>query len=394
MAKTLPAYVKNHLSLEGIASSRGLLQFVDTAGHTTQSEASTALGLSPGTCNLHFQKLEHMGLIKRVETRRKGRGRSTVIWALDEENNYCLSLIFDVPFFQAALTDLAGRVRLKEREDLSALKRRSAVENRLRRFVGKALDEAERTGGTVRHVVACMPGIMEPGTGVLQTAINFPLLNGIDIPRLMREEFALPASCGPLGLAFYYGEIEPLPPDERVMVIYWDLGIGAAAGVGERLISHDHEEVLLAEFGHARIERDGRACHCGRRGCLEAYVGGWALIEDLADPRIRTLDQFRNAVLDGHPGALRTARKAAELLGQNVYWSLYAMQSRRLIISGPLSVLFPAVRSAFIKGLSTILTRNEIETLNPAASQDPDNAMQRGAYRWARRRFFSPDPSI
>ncbi|MGI0140708.1 MAG: ROK family protein [Thermoplasmata archaeon] len=33
------------------------------------------------------------------------------------------------------------------------------------------------------------------------------------------------------------------------------------------------------EVGHMTIVANGRPCHCRNRGCLEAYVGGWAIAE-------------------------------------------------------------------------------------------------------------------
>ena len=34
------------------------------------------------------------------------------------------------------------------------------------------------------------------------------------------------------------------------------------------------------EFGHQIVELDGKLCNCGRRGCLEAYAGGLAILRD------------------------------------------------------------------------------------------------------------------
>jgi hypothetical protein len=67
------------------------------------------------------------------------------------------------------------------------------------------------------------------------------------------------------------------------------------------------------------------------------------------------------------------------------------MQSERIVISGPLSVIFQYVRDAFLEGLRTIFTEKEIEKLNPAASIDPHDALKKGAYRFARRLFFYPE---
>ena len=50
------------------------------------------------------------------------------------------------------------------------------------------------------------------------------------------------------------------------------LGTGLGSGFvsnGEMIYGHDG---FAGEFGHVIVERNGRECGCGRRGCLEAYV--------------------------------------------------------------------------------------------------------------------------
>jgi glucokinase len=45
------------------------------------------------------------------------------------------------------------------------------------------------------------------------------------------------------------------------------------------------------EFGHQIVELDGNLCNCGRRGCLEAYAGGLAIVRD-AKKRIPGIDEL------------------------------------------------------------------------------------------------------
>ena len=50
------------------------------------------------------------------------------------------------------------------------------------------------------------------------------------------------------------------------------LGTGLGSGFvanGELIYGHDG---FAGEFGHIIVERNGRQCGCGRRGCLETYV--------------------------------------------------------------------------------------------------------------------------
>jgi N-acetylmannosamine-6-phosphate 2-epimerase / N-acetylmannosamine kinase len=54
-------------------------------------------------------------------------------------------------------------------------------------------------------------------------------------------------------------------------------GVGGGCFADGRLIRGAH--YFANGLGHMIVERDGRACTCGRRGCLEAYANAKALLE-------------------------------------------------------------------------------------------------------------------
>jgi len=54
-------------------------------------------------------------------------------------------------------------------------------------------------------------------------------------------------------------------------------GVGGSAVVGGRLVEGGSH--ALGEVGHTTVVVGGRKCHCPNWGCLEAYVGGWAIAE-------------------------------------------------------------------------------------------------------------------
>ncbi len=41
-----------------------------------------------------------------------------------------------------------------------------------------------------------------------------------------------------------------------------------------------------AELGHTKVHLDGALCRCGQRGCLEAYVGDYALLREASTARV------------------------------------------------------------------------------------------------------------
>ncbi len=54
-------------------------------------------------------------------------------------------------------------------------------------------------------------------------------------------------------------------------------GIGCGIVVEGRLLEGAHG--AAGEIGHMKVERDGRLCGCGGRGCLERYASGTGIVE-------------------------------------------------------------------------------------------------------------------
>jgi predicted NBD/HSP70 family sugar kinase len=389
-------YIASRINLRDLGSSRRVLCLLEESGPTSQIKAASKLGLSPGTCNLHFQRLEHEGLIRRLEHVRKGRGRPTVVWGTDGERNFCASLIFDVPFFQGSLTDFTGMVVHQRRTDLTGLANQRDVLARMDAFVKEATREVKGRDGKLRQVFAAFPGLLDPVTGAVRKAVNLPAIDGLDAQQRIESRHELPCYAGSLGLAYYYGETESVSPTATVMVVHWDLGVGVVTGRNDHVLTMStgnggQDMPKLTEMGHMRIVRDGRLCHCGNRGCLEAYTGGAAIIEELERPDIRGLDDLVRLAVAGDSEVLKVARRAARLLGRHLAWAIQFMGVQRIRVTGPMAPVFDRVLPAFESGLAVTFDPGEVARLDTQASRDPQASMQRGAYRLGKRLFFHPE---
>lgn len=109
------------------------------------------------------------------------------------------------------------------------------------------------------------------------------------------------------------------------------LGTGLGSGFvanGEMIYGHDG---FAGEAGHIVVERDGRECGCGRKGCLEAYVSAtgikrtaFELMSTMNTPsRLREIpfSAFDSAMIsaaaaEGDPIAKECFRYTGELLGR------------------------------------------------------------------------------
>jgi len=62
------------------------------------------------------------------------------------------------------------------------------------------------------------------------------------------------------------------------IVITIEQGVGMGIVIDGRI--YRGERGCGSEFGHTKVQLDGALCRCGQRGCLEAYIGDYALLRE------------------------------------------------------------------------------------------------------------------
>lgn len=391
MAKALSDYIRQRFAEERLDSSLPLLRLLFRRGPLSQGAAAAELAITPGACNLHCQRLEHAGLLHRADTVRHGKGRPTIVWDIDHRRNACILFVCDVPFMRGALVDFTGAVLLEERMDLSAATDQAQVLDAMDGFLDQADRLARRDGVTIRQAVGGFPGLADPVDGTIRQAVNLPVLDGLPFVRHLARR-GVPARTVSLSLCFLFGEIAGLPEHETAAVVHWDLGVGIICGHGDRVLSiqaaADGPGEII-EAGHICVERDGRRCQCGRRGCLEAYAGGRAMLAAW-HRRCARLPAFIAALQDRQPEACAAAAPAAFALGRNLAWPIQWTAAGRIIVTGPLSAAFEVLEPGLRRGLGEALPAARLRHLPVCASGNPEQNLRRGAFRLALRLFLDP----
>lgn len=122
-------------------------------------------------------------------------------------------------------------------------------------------------------------GIASPGTianGVIEKAENLKLEN-FDFAGILKEKYNIPViirnDAKAAGLAEKkYGAIKDF--DDCVFLTI-GTGIGGAAFIGGKLL--EPKRFSGFEFGHMVVNKGGRLCACGKKGCFESYASIRAL---------------------------------------------------------------------------------------------------------------------
>jgi len=394
--KELPAYIRGRLSLDELLASRRVFQLVYEQGPLTQGQASEALGLSQGTCNLHFQRLEYDGLLRalRLQPEGRGPGRPSCHWELAREQNASLGLVFDPPHVFVQLEDFAATPLLSLGASLRSCRRADKIAEKVCTLVERAVAEARARRLNLRNAFAALPGVLDFATGAVKRAVNFPALEGLDVSELMQTQFKLPTLANSLGDAYYYGEAADIPNNSTALVIYWDLGLGFAFGRNRQLLTvngGDEGGRTISELGHISIDAQGPQCHCGERGCIEAYAGGWVLLQKFAKHDVSTLEGLVALAQAGHPGFRHTLREISHLLGRHLAGAIQLFGVSEVRITGPLAPLFNYGKDEFFAGLSEVIGLHRSSGIQVQVTEDAKARLLAGATRAARRAYIYPD---
>jgi predicted NBD/HSP70 family sugar kinase len=123
-----------------------------------------------------------------------------------------------------------------------------------------------------------LPGLVETDTAGRQMlyaqTLHWP---PVPVERLVTAEVPVFAENGAKAQAraeLWFGAAREVPHSLVAL-----LGRGVGLGViSDGRLTHGYASGA-AEWGHTKVERGGRTCRCGGRGCLEAYVGSDAILD-------------------------------------------------------------------------------------------------------------------
>ncbi|MCM0676412.1 ROK family transcriptional regulator [Micromonospora phytophila] len=137
------------------------------------------------------------------------------------------------------------------------------------------------------------------------------------------------------------------------------VGSGVGAAVVTNGVTYRGASSSAGEWGHTTLVYGGRACRCGARGCLEAYVGAEAIIDRYREARRGRAvpgedEESQLSALVEAAGSSATARRVldetAAYLGAGVANLINLFNPERVVLGGwaamALGDLLPAIREA------------------------------------------------
>ncbi len=172
-----------------------------------------------------------------------------------------------------------------------------ALDGTLRKSLSRDTSQCHKAGDYVdllREAAACLSenarprgigiavaGVLDLDAGRVVDSPNLPALRDFRLLEALQDAFSsVPVRMINDASAAALGEYFAGAGAGCRSMFIMTLGTGVGGGFVQDGELWGGASGMAGEIGHMVIERDGKLCNCGSRGCLEAYFSGWSLIRD------------------------------------------------------------------------------------------------------------------
>ncbi|GAA1199686.1 ROK family protein [Prauserella alba] len=322
------------------ATSPGhVLAVLRAHGPLTRQELQVRVGLSRVTMVERLEVLRRHGLVRAGGRRRSSGGRRAEVLQVDVETPTALTVDLGQSHAALAVTDLRGTVLARGDHRLPARHGPDDVVPLLLRTGRELLDRTGR-GDTLRALALSLPGQIDHDRGVTVAPPTMPGWNARPLREPFADAFGVPVLLENDANALAFGDYCAMGrPDSTVVGVKVGTGIGAGVIVSGRI--HRGQSGTAGEMGHMRIEGDDRRCACGRNGCVAASASGMALVRQLRESGVRSIDDVVRRVGAGRGEAVRAAAEAGRLVGTVLATVVTIVNPRHVRVGGAVGVLAP-----------------------------------------------------
>jgi glucokinase len=230
----------------------------------------------------------------------------------------------------------------------------------------------ESAGGKVAGVGIGAAGQVDHEKGVFIEGPNVPNWKNVPVAREIQKAINRPVVLDNDAHVAALGEYAYGAGRGAAAMLMVTLGTGVGGGVVLDGRLYRGINNTAGEFGHTTIQHDGPVCACGRRGCVEAFIGTQGILRRAREKMM--LD--RNSVLHGippnemeprhvgeaaekgDPAAQAVLRDIGEFLGAGVANVVNLLNIEKAVIGGGVSNagewIFESARERLAKDALTV----------------------------------------
>ena len=351
------------------------------AGLVSRTDLARRTGLSLPTVSEIVADLIARSVVEERETAVSGGGRKPVLLALKADAGFVIGIKVTETQVIAVRTDLNAGIVDRADAAVPADDVRTVV-----RVIAQVVRKLRPKDGPLYGVGVGLAGVIDRASGVVRHA-TYADWRDVDLAGLLEKRLGLPVVVD--------NDVNTLVANEqwfgagRGVADLAVVSIGRGIGLGMVLDGRLYRGAAggAGEFGHLKVA-DGPDCACGGRGCLEAVIGGPAILSRTGRA---TLEDAAAVARGGDPAARAVFDEVGRILGTAVGNLVNLLNPKLIVLAGEGTRAGELILPGFDDALRTAVFDGLQRELEIVVDDWDDEAWARGAAGLFLGELFQPN---
>jgi len=207
-------------------------------------------------------------------------GRRPNTYGINPKSAFYMGVEVNRTSVTIAIQDLANEiVRIKEGIPFVLVNSRDSLDN-LCSLINKFVSSSNIAKSDIIGVCINLTGRINSKEGL---SYNFFFFEEDSLSSIIESKIHIPVFLENDTRAMAFGEYKAGVVDKEQNVIFVNMSWGVGIGIISNGRLYYGKSGYSGEFGHSPVFDNNILCHCGKKGCLETEVSGWALERDFRD---------------------------------------------------------------------------------------------------------------
>lgn len=336
------------VAYKNITIKKAIVAYFSKNGNSTIADLCGELGLSTPKINNVLNDLIAEGLVKDFGKLQSRGGRKPNIYGLVMESGYFLGIDVKKSHINIGLTDLQKNLVHVKSNIPYSLNNNEASLNQLCGLINNFIKESPIKREKILGAGLNLSGRINYATGYSYSFFHF---NEEPLSRVIERNIGLRIFLENDSRAMAFGEFSAgvVHEEENVLFLNMDYGMGVGIMINSQL--YYGKSGFAGEFGHIPFFNNEILCSCGKKGCLETEVSGWALVrkfkEKLAEGSTSVLSSMKaeeiklsdiiEAAMKDDVLAIELVAEVGEKLGKGIAVLINIFNPEMVILGGSLA---------------------------------------------------------
>lgn len=199
-------------------------------------------------------------------------------------------------------------------------------------------------------------GLIDKKTGLITASPNIKPLENLNLKEELEEILDIPVHIENDATLAAYGEYlyGAGKGSEILICLTLGTGLGGGAVINGKLLTGVSGSAM--EVGHMTIDKNGWLCHCGRKGCLEAYVSSYGLERIYFFKTDKHIPSSEIILLanEGNETAMESLEEFSKYLAYGLTNLVHLFNPDKILLSGGIPEHYPALVEMAAADLKTL----------------------------------------